>query len=173
MVRKKGCPGPALEHIFLVFTLLPAHLPCSWSVHTQPQTHDGVRAWEETLQDTAPGLCLYWHLLIKPYSFVAERWQCQATRKTSFLSPCTPLASCRERGGFGSRLDRLVSVFLEAIRTIPQGEAGFAVVSQPLRAAQGPESFRKGLARITEERFPGSPLVETLHFYCRGHRFNP
>ena len=27
----------------------------------------------------------------------------------------------------------------------------------------------KGLARD----FPGSPVVKTLHFHCRGHRFDP
>lgn len=70
-------------------------------------------------------------------------------------------------------MDRLISVFLEAITTIPQGEAEFAVTYQPLRTARGPEPFIKGLARITQEGFSAGPVVETLHLHRRGHRFDP
>lgn len=65
-------------------------------------------------------------------------------------------------------MDRLISVFLEAIRTIPQGEAGFAVIYQPVRTARGPEPFRKGLARTTEEGISGGPVVETLDLTLQG-----
>ena len=27
--------------------------------------------------------------------------------------------------------------------------------------------------RMTQQDFPGCPLVKTLHFKCRGRRFNP
>lgn len=91
-------------------------------------------------------------LVIKPYSFVSRKVAVQG-HKESWLpvSVYTPPVSYRQKGDFDNRLDRLISIFLEAQRTVPQGEAGFVVIYQLLRTAQGPEPFRKDLARITEE----------------------
>lgn len=78
---KSDAPGPALsasswsspcfQHISLL-------MECS---RLPAQTHDGVRGWERPSGTWPPVCACVGILLIKLYSFMAERWQCQATRK--------------------------------------------------------------------------------------------
>ena len=36
-----------------------------------------------------------------------------------------------------------------------------------------PETTEEALSELDDGNFPGSPVVQTLHFHCRGHGFEP